>query len=150
MSVTTLSHSSSWNPGADLWVVADFKNSRWSAKIDWHLNFQIVKAQRHKLESLSPFLINVLERTGLPQPEFRKDENSPLLISSSHLLPNKWVLVVSYSEKIQDWVETLSKAWTDLKKPSLRVFLPSQQNPSFFSELWMKKNPYYDLTLVLD
>jgi hypothetical protein len=139
---STLSQASALNPGADLWVVADLNHSKWTSKLDWHLNFQIAKASRHKSPELSPFLKEALEQTG--QQELRFDvDGAPLLIQSESLLPNKWILIVPYAGDMKAWLSRISKAWTDLKKPSIRIFLPTGQSASQVTQ-------FEDITLVLD
>lgn len=144
-----ISQASALNPGADLWIVPDLNHSKWTSKIDWYLNFQIVKATRRESPRISPFLNEVLENTGLSVPNF-KTELAPLLIQSQSLLPNKWVLVVDYTNDMQSWVTQIAKVWEDLQRPSLRIFLPSGQSASPLSESWFESLDFQEVTVVLD
>jgi hypothetical protein len=135
--------------GSDLWIVADLDHSKWTSKIDWYLNFQIVKASRHESPELSGFLKEALEQTGLTAPQI-KTGNGPLLIQSEFLLPNKWVLVLPFEEDIKSWMSKVAEVWEGLQKPSLRIFLPTGQNSSPHSMAWFEKLELKNCSLVLD
>ncbi len=140
---------SALSSGSDLWVVADLEHSQWTAKIDWYLNFQIVKASRYKTPALSEFLIDTLEKTGLTAPQVQADDG-PLLIQSEFLLPNKWVLVLPYKSDIKEWTTEISKVWEGLQKPSVRIFMPTGQTSSPQSQGWFEKLGFKNVTVVLD
>ena len=102
-----LSQASALNPGSDLWIVPDFPKSNWAQKLDWYLNFQIVKASRHAPPGLSDFLVQMIEKTELKIPSFELLSQAPLLIHSQPLLPNKWVAVVPYADNFKHWMKNI-------------------------------------------
>lgn len=107
------------NPGADLWIVADPESSGWALRIDWLLNFQILRAGRHAPPPMDPELRALVDRTGLGIPG-RAPTVRPLLVAADLNLPCRWVL----SAADWDW-PGLVKCWRELGEPGLRLFLPS-------------------------
>ena len=150
MSVSVLSQASALNPGSDLWIVPDLERSRWTAKLDWYLNFQICKASRHHSPKLPEFVGHVLRETEQGFPNVSLTADSPLMISSSDLLPNKWVLVVPWTENMSAWTEKVVKTWRDLKEPSLRIFLPPGQSAGSLQQQWQMHQASQEFTVVLD
>ena len=148
--ITTLSQASALNPGAELWVMTDLKKSHWTAKIDWYLNFQIVKASRHSPPGLSDFLIQMIEKTELKIPSFELLSQAPLLIHSQPLLPNKWVAVVPYTDNFKHWMKNISEIWNQLQNPSLRIFLPAGQLSSAVTDKMISSKEIKEITVVLD
>ena len=150
MALSVLSQASALNPGSDLWIVPDAGNSRWSVKIDWYLNFQICKAERHVSRALPEFVSDVLSETGLEKPALKYSPQAPLLIPSENLLPNKWVAVLPLHKNYTQWVSDIARTWASLHNPTLRVFLPPGQNAGSFNELWQSHHKFEDFTVVLD
>lgn len=148
--MNVLSLASAFNPGSDLWILPEFPNSRWTAKIDWYLNFQIVRAARHLSPELRNFTLYVQKETGLEtyQPPVLK--TAPLMINSEAFFPNKWVVVVPAADNFSHWVRQVSDIWKNLKNPSLRIFLPTGQNAGSLHTEWQNHHTFEDLTLVLD
>lgn len=150
MATTVLSQASALNPGSDLWIVPDLTKSQWTAKLDWYLNFQICKSSRHKTPVLPEFVNEVLTETELEKPQINSDQDAPLMIASQALLPNKWVIVVSWNDDITAWSLKTYEIWQKLKQPSLRIFLPPGQNAGNFESGWRSHHSLQDFTVVLD
>lgn len=150
MALSVLSQASALNQGAQLWVLPLVSNSRWTAKIDWYLNFQISKAQRHISRELPTFVDEVIGQTGLDRAELKYGEDSTLLIPSELLLPNKWVALVPLLTNYSGWVQQVAETWASLESPSLRVFLPPGHSPGDFNELWQAHDKFAEFTIVLD
>ncbi|MBC7371156.1 MAG: hypothetical protein H7326_06305, partial [Bdellovibrionaceae bacterium] len=93
-----LSQASALNPGSDLWIVPDFSNSKWTQKLDWYLNFQMIKASRHLAPELRNYTLYVQRETGLPSFDPSAAAPQALMITSEVYLPNKWVVMVPASE----------------------------------------------------
>ncbi len=146
----TLSQASALNPGAELWVMADLGKCQWTAKIDWYLNFQIVKASRHQTPPLSEFLIGIIEKTGVEVPKMISASSAPLIIHSQPLLPNKWVAIVPYNDNFKEWMKKISTVWSQLQNPSLRIFLPSGQLADAMPESLIPTENEKEITVVLD
>lgn len=150
MALSVLSQASALNPGSDLWILPDAGNSRWTVKIDWYLNFQICKAERHHSRALPEYVAEVLSETGLERPVLRYASHAPLLIPSQNLLPNKWIAILPLHKSYSQWVADIAQSWESLQNPSLRVFLPPGQNAGSFHGLWQSHHKFEDFTVVLD
>lgn len=150
MAVSALSQANALNPGADLWILSDLEKSPWIAKIDWYLNFQICRASRHQSQFLPQFLADVLENTELEKKNIPLDKSSPLMIASQEFLPNKWVVILPWSENMTAWSAQAFQIWQKLNQPSLRIFLPPGQSAGNFQTPWQTHNITPDFTVVLD
>lgn len=148
--MNVLSLASAFNPGSDLWIVPDFQSCRWTRKIDWYLNFQIIKNQRHLSPETRNFTKLIQREAGLESYEQSLPKNAPLMITSEAFFPNKWVVLVPTSPNFGAWVREVSGIWENLKHPTLRVFLPTGQNAGSFHKEWQKHHSFEDFTLVLD
>lgn len=142
-----VSLANSFLPGADLWVSSDLHHGRLTERLDWYLNFQVTKAGHHKTAQISENLQNVLEQCGLQKFDFAGDDEQSLLIASQGHLPNRWVLIVPYSET---WAARIHQAWKSLGSPSTRIFLPTKMSMDQFEKQWRKVSDFNDLTLVTE
>lgn len=148
--MNVLSLASAFNPGSDLWIAPDSDHSRWTQKLDWYLNFQIIKNQRHLSPETRNFTKLIQKETGLEAYDHTIAKNAPLMMTSETCFPNKWVIVVPMTANFSNWVREVSNIWENLKHPSLRVFLPTGQNAGFFNKEWQNHHSFEDFTLVLD
>jgi hypothetical protein len=148
--MNVLSAASALNPGSDLWIVPDFDSSRWTPKLDWYLNFQIVRSTRHLTPELRNFTTYVQNETGLPSYQPPHRPIAPLMITSEAFFPNKWVVIIPVANDFRHWVSQISKVWEDLRSPALRIFLPTGQNAGSFNKEWQNHHSFEDFTLVLD
>ncbi len=148
--MNVLSSASAFNPGSDLWILPDVSSSNWTAKVDWYLNFQIIRSDRHPRPEQQNFITHIQNETELEIFTQPATHNSPLMISSEHFFPNKWVVVVRNSENFGFWVRQSSNIWENLKHPTLRIFLPTGQSASSFHNEWLSLHTFEDFTLVLD
>lgn len=142
---TIIPQASSKNPGADLWVLAEPHQNRTVTSLDRSINFQILRSMRHRRSKKSQILSDILSETD--QKEVVIPEVQSLLIPSNLHLPNRWVLVLPFTEMNQ-WAAELHKSWKGLGEPSLRVFLPVGQNAGDFQKIWQNYSNYDDYTLV--
>lgn len=142
-----VSPANSLLPGADLWVTADLQHGRLTERLDWYMNFQITKAGHHTTQQISENLQTVLDHCGLQKFDFIGDSEQSLLIASQGHLPNRWVLVVPFSES---WAARIHQAWKSLGSPSTRIFLPAKLSIEQFEKQWRKVSDFNDLTLVTE
>ncbi|MBS1971018.1 MAG: hypothetical protein JSU04_11960 [Bdellovibrionales bacterium] len=145
-----LSSASAFNPGSDLWIVPDSASCHWVQKLDWYLNFQIVKSQRHLSPETRNFTKYIQKESGLETYEISLPKDAPLMITSEAFFPNKWVVVVPMTANFGIWVREVLGIWENLKQPSLRIFLPTGQNAGSFNKEWQKLHNFEDFTVVLD
>lgn len=148
--MNVLSSASAFNPGSDLWIVPDFASCHWAQKLDWYLNFQIVKSQRHLSPEIRNFTKLIQRDSGLEPYELSMPKDAPLMVTSDAFFPNKFVVVVPMTANFKIWVKEVSNIWENLKHPSLRIFLPTGQNAGSFNKEWQSHHSFEDFTVVLD
>ena len=149
MAMTVLSHSSALNPGADLWVLPDHLNSQWTPKLDWYLNFQIIRDSRKPRTQISNALAEIIQQTEFDLPRIPFDTNAGLLIPADKTLPARWVFTQAFNNA-DDWALSIHKTWMSLGQPSLKIFLPTGLTAGQFSEHWQKVAVTGELSVVLD
>ncbi len=115
-----LSKNQFFKKKSDLWILPFETNAYWFKKINWVLQFSI-----HDLSS-------------------NKYLNSPLLIPSSEVFPNKNILCLPFEK--EDWFKNVFIQWVRLKKPSLRLFLPTCYNKGDLLSKWpyKKEDEFYE------
>lgn len=145
-----LSQASALNPGSDLWIVPEFSKSNWTQKLDWYMNFQMIRSTRHSSAELRNYIVYVQRETGLTPIEPATTTSAPLMIVTEVYLPNKWVVMLPLSKDFDSWVRKVTEIWENLKNPSLRIFLPTGQNASSFEKAWLLQHSFQDFTVVLD
>lgn len=152
--MTVLTQSSSTNAGADLWVIPELQNSRASQKLDWYLNFQLSRSLHQSSLQLHADLIGLLKQCGLPETHYQdqspRNPMSKMLIDSSQLLPNRWVVQLDHSDDLKNWSLEISEIWKGLRKPSLRVFLPTGLSSGDFLKAWKLSQTFDDFSVVVD
>lgn len=149
MSFTTLSQANALNPGAELWIVPAIDDSHWTGQIDWLLNFQIGKAQRHTPASLPETLTHIVQETELKLTAITKSTNALMIAAVNHL-PCRWVVVLPVNNNLEAWIEQVYQTWFGMNKASMRVFLPPNLSTATFQVCWKKHSDQDDLTLILD
>ena len=129
-----LSVTQALKQGADLWALSDSVQSAWSAKIDWHLGFQIKKQRLKILQKPSPKINSILKKYQIPSLKWSSSTSPlPLLIESSLYLPNLWTLEVPFST---NWLDTIYDIWCSLNQPSLRIFAPKEIKKEAIEKKW--------------
>lgn len=150
MNIQILSPVNAFNPGSDLWCLPHFEHSRWVKKVDWYLNFQLTKSLLHEKKVHAPQLTKLIEDTGSPIFKSPLPEKKSLMISSDKLLPNRWTIMVPYEQNISLWVSEIQKIYTQMKSPTLRIFLPHNEEERNFELEFKKRFPTTDFIIVLD
>ncbi len=130
----------SLKPGCPLWVVAQPAASQLTRKIDWYLNFQIMKAECHKRQTVSVELAQIEEEWGFDRPEISVTEQAPMLIPSHACFPNTQTVIVPFAGDGKRWAETIQKISVALKMSKIRVFLPDALSRDAFKKAWPKKS----------
>lgn len=150
MAVIVLSSNQALNSGADLWIIPDFSNSVMAIQLDWYNNFLIGKTLRKNKYLIDSKLNTILEETELPRYENLPSPDDVIMISSSKPFPNRWTVMVGYEQDSTLWCQKIFKLYLDLKKPSLRIFLPSNLGMNQFVESWRLFSSEEDLSIVLE
>lgn len=145
-----LSTASALNAGHDLWIVPDLESSRWTLKLDWQLNFQILNASRREPARKAEALVGLLAETDWQETEVALPPTAPLMVSPEGRLPAKWLVVVPAATEIASWPQRVADIWSSLGKPSVRVFLPAKLTANQFTSEWEKAAGADDFALVPD
>jgi hypothetical protein len=150
MALKTLSKEEAFKEGSELWIIPDRKNSIWARRIDWHLQFLISRSMIHVSPQISLDLNDIVRANeiDLQVPEISK--NAPLLIFSVDLLPNRQTIHLPYSSNLKVWLERAYELWENLKKPSVRIFLPKAQAAEEFDDLWPEAKHRRGVSVVED
>jgi hypothetical protein len=138
MQVSASTNQEALGPGADLWILPESQLSHWTQQIDWHLNFQISRAQLHQSQNLSPVAKEILFKCALENLDWVEEHSERLLILSSQNLPNRWVLVLNGANQIDEWLKEATAVWKSLAFPTLRFFLPETIGKAAFEKKWLK------------
>lgn len=150
MSISVLSSAGRFNAGSELWITPPAEFSSVISEIDWYLNFQIsqniARDKRRRPEPLN----TILSEIDWDFPSAPTEKNSPLMISAEQSLPCRWVVLLFGCESIQSWTKDLFELWTNMNKPSLRVFLPKNIPSADWISLWRTHSSFEDLSVVLD
>ena len=114
------------------------------------MNFQITRSSLHQAPDLSSELKQILQNCRLPIANYKGEAEEKLMFDSSNLLPNRWLVMVSDCSNFQEWTEQISHIWTNLRKPSLRVFLPTGLSSGDFQKIWKETQSFDDFSVVVD
>lgn len=134
--------------GSDLWITPQAETADLTKELNWYANFLMSKASHYERPALSADLEKVLEENELEV--LKKSPRVPnrVLISSSHLLPNRFLLVLPYKKDLQAWLEEAHEVWQGLGRPTLRFFLPKDIDVDQFTKAWPEKGIGQQVTLV--
>jgi hypothetical protein len=144
------SAASALNPGSDLWIVPQADASRWTLRLDWYLNFQVLKSTRRLPAHIPSELEDIVKEIEWEQPSLQTESDSPILISCEGRLPARWLVVLPLPSEKSEWVRKIVGIWSDLRKPSMKVFLPTGLQAGSFGEEWKRHTDFEDFSLVLD
>ncbi len=131
-----LSPTEAFSQGSELWIIPDRRNSYWARRIDWHLQFLISRSMAHESPQISPELKRIVTDNEIDNEIGDISKSAPLLIFSVDLLPNRETVHLPFGNNFKTWIERASSVWQNLKKPTVRVFLPRTQNIDEFKNHW--------------
>lgn len=144
------SQQSIFESGSDLWIIPDRKNSKLAQKLDWYLNFQILKSVQHRTVPLPAPVHDILNSCHLKGYDWAPEESDSLLILSSHIFPNRWVLQIQGSDQLESWIQSAVEKWKGLNRPSVRIFLPQSVSIAQFERMWRKAGGSEDAIFIAD
>jgi len=147
MAIHTLYRAQAFGPGSTLWVIADEKANPIHDRMNWYLNFQILKAKAHKAESWAPQLRSILKENNITQ--FQRDElgSAPLMVTADKGFPVNNIVEVPLNINRENWVNNVHTIWEKLGQPNVRIFLPTDISTDDFKGLW-KGAKTKDVTVV--
>ncbi len=151
MGLQSLTDNSAFTTGSELWILPDPKVSHWARKIDWYLNFQFARSERHLPPVLEPGLLQLLRDEELAPPTTSANNKSPLMVSCRHRLPSSQTVEIPFQGDFSEWLMTATSIWRDLGHPSLRLFLPQGTTVAQAEALWPASNSQTDtVSAVVD
>jgi hypothetical protein len=135
--------------GADLWIMPDRQNSRWTRDIDWYLNHIILSSEKHQPQKMNQNVRGLLFESQIVFNDITTP-NSDVLIAAKTQLPALWVLMTPWNGQLNKWLSHIHSHWKSLKYPSLRLFLPTGISVSECAREWQKVSEIQDFSVVLD
>lgn len=150
MAMQTLYKAGALGPGAQVWVVPEFGESSWTNRVDWYLNYQITRAERHRSKNLPEPLAEIVQASELKLvlPDANQSEPMPLMVACSHHLPAEVVVRMNQQENTKAWVEKVHQIWNSLGRRPLRVFLPVNLGDSEFRSHWPENPGAFAISVV--
>jgi hypothetical protein len=142
MSIKIMTSPTAFSPGAQLWVTPQPDQSPWTKRIDWYLNMQMRRAEKHNHRSIHNHLKRTLQENELPEFDFPATNHSPLLIASQGHLPVDAIVKVPFVDSQEQWFLVLRKIWTDLERPQVRLFLPANLTVEEVKKHWPKDDEH--------
>lgn len=124
MGINILDANQALTAGADLWVIEPPENGGWPLRIDWLLNFQGLRSDKHQPPQINSELFEILQATGLENNRKFTALDTPLLIGSDQHVPCRYVVVFR-----NHWaISKLAELARLLKINTLRLFPTKSQN----------------------
>jgi len=108
----------------DLWVLPPASHSRWFAKLDWYLNWQMSKGLAHQRQKPSLELLKVLETTGMALISAPETGSTPLMVSAIGHVDALRCVVVDVGNGLRGWLERSHELMQGLQAKRVRLFLP--------------------------
>lgn len=134
--MNVLSATEAFSEGSELWIIPDRRNSFWARRIDWHLQFLISRSMIHESPQISPELKRIVTDNEIDNEIGDISKSAPLLIFSVDLLPNRETVHLPFGNNFKTWIDRAATVWQNLKKPSVRIFLPRAQDVDEFNKIW--------------
>jgi len=133
--------------GSELWIIPDRRHSYWARRIDWHLQFLISRSMIHEAPVISKQLQKIIDENEIDNQLEELPKSAPLLIFSVDLLPNRETVHLPYGNNFKTWCERALQLWENLKRPTVRVFLPRSQSVEELKNHWPQNET---VTVVAD
>jgi hypothetical protein len=125
----------------DLWVIPPSAHSRWFARIDWYLNWQMSKGLAQQRQKPPLELMRVLEDSGLAFEPNMDASAGPLLVGSAGRIGCERCLVLDFKSDVSAWLGLVHKHCSDLLSKRARVFLPHGVSAAAAQAQWKKLSP---------
>ena len=80
----------------------------------------------------------------------RISTKAPLLIESSPHLPCSHICFLPFKNNPIQWLQQARSCWSNLNKPSLKIFLPNSLSQTELTQHWPYEPLPYTIKLVMD
>jgi len=138
--IKTIEAQTALTSGCGLWIVAEPEKSKWARKIDWYLNFQLMRAEDHEQKEISAELEEIANKWHVESIRFEIDETAPLMVASAQLLPVSRTVLIPFTGDAHSWARACNQVRQNLKHPVTRIFLPESLDADTFAKAWPKAN----------
>jgi hypothetical protein len=125
--------------GCPLWFTAQPTVSQLARKLDWYLNFQIMKSECRKPQSITAELVKIENEWGIERADLSVGAQAAVLIPSHAYFPNKQTVILQFDGDGKGWAEAVQKTALGLREARIRVFLPDDLSSEEFKESWPRK-----------
>lgn len=122
----------------DLWIIPPTPRSRWFARLDWYLNWQMCKGLAHRSTPPPPDLFRLAEEYGFKVESRTTAVGAPLIISAKGHLPTKACLVLPFEDNAKDWLASAKNIASQILAMRARVFLPAGLESEKCQNIWNK------------
>ena len=134
----------------DLWIFPAPRASRWFARLDWYLNWQMCKGISYAGLHLPDETYRVAEAHGLPL-EVEALVSPPLLVLPGPRVPTKKCLVLDPGEAdLEAWFRVMIDHARALRARSARVFLPTGRTLAEAESAWSRVSADVDVSFAVD
>ncbi|MGE0527166.1 MAG: hypothetical protein AB7G93_20685 [Bdellovibrionales bacterium] len=120
----------------DLWVFPPPRQSKWFARMDWYLNWQMCRGLDYRGLHLPAEVYRVAQEYGVNVPAHPRSPESVLLVRGEGLVPAQACMVVECSNGMREWLNKVQYIATDLQAKKILVFLPLNTNPEEARSYW--------------
>lgn len=122
----------------DLWVLPPAAHSKWFARIDWYLNWQMSKGTAFVRQRPSLELFRVMDMAGMQFQGVPEISGAPLMVASSGRVASERCVVVDLKTDTHEWLIAVHKLCGELQSRRTRVFLPAGMSISDAESEWKK------------
>ena len=134
----------------DLWIFPAPRASRWFARLDWYLNWQMSKGLSYPGLHLPDDIARVADRHGL-NVEPVAPLGGDLLVLPGSLVPAKKCLVIDDGDRpLAAWFAQVAERADQLRARTLRVFLPAGRTREDAAAAWAGIKPGFEVTFDQD
>jgi hypothetical protein len=134
----TITAQAALTGGCGLWIVAEPEKSKWARKIDWYLNFQLVRAEDHDQPKTASELKEIVQKWHVEPVRIEVEPDAPLMVASAQLLPVARTVLIPFTGDAQAWARVCSEVRKNLQQPATRIFLPESLEAEAFARAWPK------------
>jgi hypothetical protein len=134
----------------DLWIFPAPRASRWFARLDWYLNWQMCKGVSYAGLHLPEETYRVAETHGHALRVENLDQ-PPLLVLPGARVPTKKCLVLDdFDAPLETWFGALAAHALSLRARTARIFLPTGRSLAEAEAAWARIHSDLDVSFATD
>ena len=134
----------------DLWIFPAPRASRWFARLDWYLDWQMCKGLSYGGLHLPEETYRVAEAHG-QELNFTPLDQPPLLVLPGSRVPAKKCLVLDDQDApLETWFAAVAAQAERLKARTARIFLPTGRTLTEAEAAWDRVRAPLEVSFALD